>query len=519
MWDGSTGLSGRCAPVDLHVRGRIPDSVAGMLLVPCSRRNKRRDVYSRWHDSQADLIRLTLEPGAPSRVRAEIVEIDPLAKNLSGAQTNWLELCANGTDPAFGYVTQPNHGVNAANGRIWITNLIFGAPLELDADTLSPTRVLQPVQVSKDTPRVTSTAHFAFSLDSRYAYFHQSALARERDGGPVRSGPVHLTRIDLQTGNLRTWLVKPPAGIDMSSVNFHSAFYFEEASRQYVGLLQTAARLETVGPGGQFPLTRTGRMQYSEIWIIEIDGQRDDLAAELIPGIREIGGYALSHLCIDNKGGDGFVLFANYKNSDVGDETRGENIYGAAPDAVIEHYSGMVVEAFDCGKVIQVERRNGIYRIEVFAQDYFHAANSRGHTWLPINLSLDDSCKYVFCNFNGLRPRLVGKQTYDLYSPECLKPSKARNIPEAHMRLRADDLTLDVRSGRSHIAYTLPSAMAIIGDAETGYMCSFSPEMGLFITPLNDLSKLVCHAIGHELWTYGTTHFRPEPAHAIHLPA
>ena len=487
--------------------------------MPSGRRNKRRHVYSRWHDSQADLIRLTLEPGAPGQVRAEIVEIDPLAKNVSGAQTDWWDLSANGTDPDFGYVTQPNHGVNAANGRIWITNLLFGAPLELDADTLRPTRVLQPVQVSKDMPRVTSTAHFAFSLDSRYAYFHQSALARERDGGPVQSGPIHLIRINLRTGNLRSWLVKPPAGMDISSVNFHSAFYFEEASRKYIGLLQTAARLETVGPGGQIPPTRRGRMEISEIWIIQVDEQRDELAAELIPGIREIGGYALSHLCVDNKDGDGFVLYANYKNSDVGDETRGENIYGAAPDAVIEHYSGMVVEAFDCGKVIRVERRNGICRIKVFAQDYFHAANSRGHTWLPINLALDDSRKYVFGNFNGLHPRLVGRHTYDLYNPECLKPSNARNIPEVHMRLRADDLTLDVRSGRSHLAYTLPSAMAIIGDVETGYMCSFSPEMGLFITPLNDLSKVVCHAIGHELWTYGTTHFRPEPAHAIHLPA
>ena len=519
MRDGSIGPSGRCAPVNLHVRGRIPELVAGTLLVPCSRRNKRREVYSRWHDSQADLIRLTLEPGAPGQVKAEIVEIDPLAKDVSGAQSNWLDLSANGTDPEFGYVTQPNHGVNATNGRIWITNLMFGAPLELDADRLSPTRILQPVQVSKDMPRVTTTAHFAVSLDSRYAYFHQSALDRERDGDPVRSGPVYLVRIDLRTGSHRTWVVKPPTGTDMSSVNFHSAFYFEEDGRRYVGLLQTAARFETVGPGGLVPPTTKARMGHSEIWIIEVYEQRDELSAQLVPGIREIAGYALSHLCVDNKDGDGFVLFANYKNSDVGNETRGENIYGAAPDAVIEHYSGMVVEAFDCGKVIRVERRNGTYCIKVFAQDYFHAANSWGHTWLPINLCLDASRKYVFCNFNGLRPRLVGRHTYDLYTPECLKPSEARNIPQVHMRLRADDLTLDVRSGRSHLAYTLPSAMATVGDVETGYMCSFSPEMGLFITPLNDLSKVVCHAIGHELWTYGTTHFRPEPAHAIHLPA
>ncbi len=421
MRDGSIGPAGRSEPIDLHVRGRIPDSVAGTLLVPCSRRNKRRDFYSRWHDSQADLIRLTLEPGVPGRVRAEIIAIDPLAKGLMGTQSDWLNLCGNGTDAAFGYITQPNHGVNAANGRIWITNLLFGAPLELDAETLKPTRVLQPVQVSKDMPRVTSSAHFAYSLDGRYAYFHQSALARERDDVPVRSGPVHLVRIDIGTGNLRSWLVNSPVGIDMSSVNFHSAFYFEEAGRKYVGLLQTAARLETVGPGGRDSVMKKVRMDYSEIWIIEVDEQCDELPAVLIPGIREIAGYALSHLCVDSKDGNGFVLFANYKNSDVGNETKGENIYGAEAGDVIEHYSGMVVEAFDCGKVIRVERRNGEYRINDFSQDYLHAENSQGHTWLPINLDLDASCKYLFCNFNGLRPRLVGKHTYDLYNPECLE--------------------------------------------------------------------------------------------------
>ena len=330
---------------------------------------------------------------------------------------------------------------------------------------------------------------------------------------------MHLVRIDLHTNSHRIWSVTPPTDVDMSSVNFHSAFYFEEAGKTYIGLLQTAARFETVGPGGPIPPKSKGRMAYSEIWVIEVSELRNELSAELIPGIREIAGYGLSHLCVDNQDGEGFVLFANYKNSDIGDETRGENIYGAAPEDVIEHYSGMVTEAFDCGKIIRVERRNGSYCTKIFAQDYFHAENSKGHTWFPINLGLDASRKYVFGNFVGLRPRLVGRHTYDLYNPASLRPNEARYVPEVHMRFRADDLEPDVRSGRSHVAYTFPSAMAIIGDVEDGYMCSFSPEMGLFIAPLNDLSKLVCHAIGHELWTHGTTHFRPEPAHAIHLPA
>jgi hypothetical protein len=76
------------------------------------------------------------------------------------------------------------------------------------------------------------------------------------------------------------------------------------------------------------------------------------LQAELFPGIRELGGFALSHLDVDASSGDGFVLFANYKHSDVAEETRGENLYGEAPDDVPEHYSGTIAEAFNVGQVI-----------------------------------------------------------------------------------------------------------------------------------------------------------------------
>src|SRR5262249_51359414 len=43
---------------ELHVRGEIPRLLDGYLLVAASRRHKDRRIFSRWHDSQADLMRL-----------------------------------------------------------------------------------------------------------------------------------------------------------------------------------------------------------------------------------------------------------------------------------------------------------------------------------------------------------------------------------------------------------------------------------------------------------------------------
>src|SRR6267154_4081628 len=50
---------------DLYVRGEILFSLSGSLVTTASRRDKDRTAFSRWHDSQADLIRFDLIPGKP----------------------------------------------------------------------------------------------------------------------------------------------------------------------------------------------------------------------------------------------------------------------------------------------------------------------------------------------------------------------------------------------------------------------------------------------------------------------
>src|SRR5437764_12120582 len=68
---------------DLNVRGEVPSILDGSLVVACSRRHKDRRIFSRWHDSQADLIRLDLYPGRPGRVRVNILAVDPGGGNLA----------------------------------------------------------------------------------------------------------------------------------------------------------------------------------------------------------------------------------------------------------------------------------------------------------------------------------------------------------------------------------------------------------------------------------------------------
>src|SRR5689334_6349743 len=67
---------------DLHVRGEIPALLNGSLVVATSRRNKDRSVFSRWHDSQSDLLRLDLYPGRPGRVKAHFLSVDPKGDGL-----------------------------------------------------------------------------------------------------------------------------------------------------------------------------------------------------------------------------------------------------------------------------------------------------------------------------------------------------------------------------------------------------------------------------------------------------
>lgn len=508
--------------VDLHVRGEIPKELSGFLIVAASRRDKNRFRFSRWHDSQADIIRLTLTPGNPGKVEAHILPIEPGGVELdSGFQRSDYDRQAYGTSPEYGYATQPNHGLNIANGKLWATNLLFGAPIEIDLHNLQPLRLLRYVEVNPEAPRVTTTSHFAWSLDRRFAYFHQSLLRREKNGCPVQSENLCLIRLDIASGAERIWKILPPLEEpDLASANFHSAFYFEDQGKCYVGLLKTGAVIEHLGPHQSINdfAHPVERMPVSSIWVLELNEAQSFLQANLLPGIKRLRHIALSHLDVDNKPGGGFVLYANSKNSDVAEETHGENVYGEQPEEVIEHYSGMMAEGLNFGQVLRYEWKNGKYNIRTFERPYDHGINSRGHTWLPINIELDESKEFLFCSFSGLRPRLLSKNTADTYRDIAVNPFKVRYVPPLLMRFNAKTLRPDYDRSRSYLSYAEPVAITVIGSVGHGYVCTFSPEIGLRIYRSDDLSYMLCHAVSAELLSWGETHFRPEPAHMIFVP-
>lgn len=510
------------AAIDLNVRGEIPAGLDGYLLVACSRRNKDRAVFSRWHDSQADLLRIDLRPGRPGRVRASIFAVDPSGRDVEGAfpRTDF-DRRAWGTDPAYGYLTQPNHAINVSGRTGWATNLLFGAPLEFDVESMRATRVLRYLAPSNDAPRVSGSSHFAWSLDHRYAYFHQSLLARDCADHPARTRELTLVRLEVRTNTARLWkILAPPGNAEPEADNFHSAFYFEQNGKPCVGLLRTGAVVESLAPHAT---TVPEDHQVipsppSEIWVVELDELSKTLQARLLPGIRELGMIALSHLDVDNTARDGFVLYANAKQADVAEETHGRNVYGEPQTENSELYPGMSVEAFAPGFVIRVEWRDGSSAIKVFRRPYDPGMTSLGHTWLPINVSLDSSRKSLFCTFAGLRPRLMSKHVVAAYGDSVVDPTTVRYIPPLLMRFDAETLEPDADDERRYLSYAEPMAMTVIGETSSGFVCTFSPEIGLRIYRANDLGSIVGHALSGELMNYADTHFRPEPAHMVYVP-
>jgi hypothetical protein len=487
---------------DLYVRGEIPSCLAGSLIVATSRRHKNRHLFARWQDSQADLLKLDLFPGRPGRVRASFLAVDQ----------NWPN--SGDHNPSPFYATQPNHGLNCTPKTVWATNLLFGAPLEIDLESWRPRRVLRCLEPTSESPQVTSTAHFAWSLDGRYAYFHQSLLEREAEGRPVRAAALTLIELDTITGGERTWRMLPPADdASAEGANFHSAFYYEEDDRQFVGLLRTGAVLETLAPHLVPAEHNVTPMEPSTIWIVEIQRDRNELQAFLLPGVRELGGFALSHLDVDASSRDGFVLFANCKQADVAEETHGENLYGEAPEEVPEHYSGMNIEPFNFGQVIRYSRCGGASSINSFRRPYVPGKTSLGHSWLPINIQLDSSKERVFCSFSGFRPRLLPRHVALAYKDLVADVSQIRYVPPLLMRFNASSLEPDTDSKRRHLSYAEPVALAVVGDSGSDYVCTFAPDVGLRIYSADDLTTMVGYAVAAELMTYRDSHYRPMPAH------
>ena len=486
---------------DLHVRGNLPRALEGSLLVAANRRSKNHSVFSRWHDSQADLIRIDLRPGGRGKVKARILPIDS-----SGGDV--------GTTSVHGYVTQPNHGLNVRDGRLWATNLLFGVPLEVDIASWSARRALRYLSPSADCPQLSTTAHFAWSLDGRYAYFHQSLLQRETSTQEVCAAELKLVELDSRSGGERLWsLLPPPDDADLAVANFHSAYYFEEGGHRFVGLLRTGARLETLCAHADAREHRVHPMPFSTIWLVELRDDLRELQAQLLPGLGQIRGLALSHLDVDARSGNGFTLFANYKQADVAEETHGTNLYGETAAAVREHYSGMTVEALNFGHVIRYERRNGQTTLKTFSRPYDPSNTSLGHSWLPINIELDPRGEYLFCSFSGFRPRLLPRHIARSYPDLHVDPHTIRYVPPLLMRMRADSLEVDHQNNRGHLSYAEPIAMTVVGGEHESYVCTFSPEVGLRIYPAADLSTMLCHAVAPELMNWRDTHFRPDPAH------
>lgn len=486
---------------ELHVRGEIPACMAGYLVIATSRRNKTHSYFSRWHDSQADLLRIELFPGKPGQARATFLSVD----------RRWS---AAGEDPSPFYETQPNHGLNCSADTVWATNLLFGAPLEVDLESWRPRRVLRLLEPTRNSPQVSTTSHFAWSLDARFAYFHQSLLECEANGQPVRAAGLILARLDTWTGQTRTWrVVAPNEDSNLDGANFHSAFYYEEGGRRFVGLLKTGAIIETLAAHDEPSEHRVVPMEPSTIWILEADDRRRDIQATLLPGIRDLHGFALSHLDVDASSGDGFVLFANYKQADVAEETHGVNMYGEKPEEVPEHYSGMIIEPFNLGQVIRYSQRGGKSSLTTFSRAYAPGRTSQGHSWLPINVQLDSSKERVFCSFAGFHPRLLPKHVARAYEGLVADMSQIRFVPPLLMRFDARTLEPDLDAQRRHLSYAESIACTLVPGENGDYVCTFAPDVGLRIYHADDLTTMVGTALSAELMTYGDTHFRPTPAH------
>ena len=118
---------------------------------------------------------------------------------------------------------------------------------------------------------------------------------------------------------------------------------------------------------------------------------------------------------MDNRSGQGFVLFANYKQADVAEETHGPNVYGEQPDEVREHYAGAIIEPINLGTVIRYQMRAGETKLTTFSRPYDYCRTSLGHSWLPINLQLDSTGQRLFASFAGFRPRLLPRHVAAAY--------------------------------------------------------------------------------------------------------
>ena len=482
----------------LNLRGRVPAGLQGRLVFTCGRRDKRQGQFRRWHDSQADHVVIDLEPGAAD-LRARI--FSPRAEELELDR------------PQGRYGAQPNHAVNIAGRRAWSTNLHFGAPFGFDIETGESLGLIELLPTGPGAPQVTTTAHFAFTPDRRHAYFQQGLLADDAVAGAVATRSLILARLDTDSLACRVWtLIPPPDDADPVGHNFHSAFYFTRGGRPHVGLLRTGARFDSLRPHLDATPHAVRPMPDSAVWIVPIEEAADRLQARLLPEFRDPAARALSHLAVDTSSGEGFVLYCNYKQADVGQETHGPNIYGEPPEAVFEHYAGMTVEAFGAGKLVRFDATGPTPSKVERVQPYDHGRVADGHTWLPINLALDSSGERLFASFAGFRPRLLPDHVASAYPGLAVPVDEAGYAPPLLMRLDARTLAPDPSTPHA-ASYAEPIGFTVVNGAGRDYVCTLSSEMGLRLYDAEDLSAVLCEATAHQLSTWRDSHFRTDPAH------
>ncbi len=189
--------------------------------------------FRRWQDSPSDLLRLDLTPGSPTPITAQVLGVAP---DETGLETGY---------DSERYRSQPNHGINVAHRRAWITNLIFGAPLEIDLEHWRPARILEAVETQHPSEQLTTTAHFGWSPNDEFAFFHQARIWAETEDDAPTLKEHTLVRVNTTTGQTTTWRLTPPKGeVHSGSMNFHSAFCFPRRDSLCVGLLRTAAVLD-----------------------------------------------------------------------------------------------------------------------------------------------------------------------------------------------------------------------------------------------------------------------------------
>ena len=483
----------------LNVRGRVPSGVVGRLIFTCGRRNKRHCKFGRWQDSPADLFVIDLQPGAA-----------PLFGRIFSPGVEELEL----ERPCGRYGAQPNHAVNISGRRAWGTNLHFGAPFGFDIESGKCLGIAEVFNTSATTPQVTSTAHFAFTPDRKFAYFQQGLLAADSQANAgIQTCALKLVRMDTQTLEKRTWeLIPPNEDDDKIAHNFHSAFYFERKGIPHVGLLKTGARFNAISAHENAEPHSVLPMRGSAVWIVAIEDAKNVLKAEIVPEFNDSMARALSHLEVDTSSGEGFILYCNYKQADVAQETHGPNIYHEPPESVFEHYAGMTVEPFGIGKVVRYDFTGEVGQLNERIQPYDHGRVGDGHSWLPINLSLDSSGERLFASFAGFRPRLLSHHIAVAYPELVVATEDAGYAPPLLMRLEAKTLKPD-RSTPHYLSYAEPIAFTVVPANGRDYICTISTELGLRIYDADDLSAVLCEATSHQIASWRDSHFRTDPAH------